>query len=243
MEVVRGTKRLLNREAFISNVSVDYLNYDSIIGSVISSEYYNHFVSKLSMQHKKFKYKVPNGQLFSAIERLNPDPNKYIILSFGVNIEYQKNYKNVKIDNPTGNENFRFRSIPIYCYDFEPSPFYNTINIMQKDDLPMIKHRDWSEIKDLPTAAKQRWKRMKLINDDLKIYRKITDLNTTELVKNEYLKKGMKEEELKNMLEVDIDFLGYIWFRKNVELIEIKESELFQEGGTKNEIDDIKPLV
>jgi hypothetical protein len=242
MEVIRGTRMLLSKEAFIANTSMHHLNADSIVGEVINNQYYHHFASKISLQNKKRRYEVPNGQIFSAIEKLNPSPDEYIILSFGLNIKYLKDYKNVEIDVPTDNEDYRFKSIPIYCYDFGFSPVYNTIYLISKNDLPMIKHSDWSEIDNLPANSQEHWRNMTLIDDELKIYRKISDLNTNKTIRDEYLGQGKKAEELKNMIEVDVDFLGYIWFRNDVKLIEIKESELFQEGGAKDNIEEIKPL-
>lgn len=242
MEVIRGTRMLLNREAFITNTSVHHLNADSIVGEAIKLEYYHHFASKISLQKKKRKYVVPNGQIFNAIDRLKPSPKDYIIVSFGVNIKYLRDFKNTLINAPTGDEDYRYNLIPIYCYDFGFSPVYNTIYLIHRKDLPMIKHRDWSEIEDLPEQTKVRWENMDLIDESLKIYRKFSDLNSDEPLKTEYLEQGKKVEELTNMIEVDVDFLGYCWFKHDTELIEIKESELFQEGGTIDNIDDIKPL-
>jgi hypothetical protein len=44
------------------------------------------------------------------------------------------------------------------------------------------------------------------------------------------------------MLEINVDFLGYCWFKKDTQLIEIKENLLFQEGGIVDNIDDFKPI-
>ena len=59
---------------------------------------------------------------------------------------------------------------------------------------------------------------------------------------NEYIKQGHKEEELKNQIQIDFDFLFYIWFRKDVELISILEAERFQEGGILSDLSDIEPI-
>jgi hypothetical protein len=241
METVRGTRLLLEKEAFIADPSFTHLNADSIVGEIIKNEYYHHFVSKISFQNIKYSYHVPNGQMFLAVKKLNPSPQKFIILSFGVNIEYLRDYKNVQIEKPTGDEDFRFMSIPIYCYNTRTYGFHNTIYLVSVDDLPMVKHTDWSEIEDLSESTKDRWRKMELIDEELKIYREFKDLNRDESLQNEYIKQGKNKEELKNMIEVDVDFIGYIWFRKDVQLIKIKEGELFQEGG-ENDMDNIEPL-
>lgn len=106
----------------------------------------------------------------------------------------------------------------------------------------MVKHKNWSEIENLPQKTKERWKAMDLIDDTLKIYCQINELNTNEELRNVYLNDGKKQEELINMIEFDVDFLGYIWFKKDSEIIEIKEAKMFQEGGSKNKIEDITPI-
>lgn len=242
MEVVRGTRLLLEKEVFIANPSCHHLNADSIIGEIIQNEYYHHFVSKISFQNLKHSYHVPYGQMFLAIEKLNPSPEKFIIISFGVNIDYLRDYENVPIDKPTGKENFRFKSLPIYSYNTTAYGVDNTIYLIEISDLPMIKHLDWSVIEGLTESTKNRWSKMEKIDDELKIYREFKDLNRDEALQNEYIKQGKTKEELKNKIEVDIDFLGYIWFKKDIQLVEIKAVELFQEGGIKNDIEDIKPL-
>lgn len=243
MEVIRGTRILLNREAFIENTSVHHLNADSIVGEAIKNEYYYHFATKLALLPKKYIYEVSNGQIFNAIEKLNPQASDFVLLSFNLNIDYQRDFKGVEINDPIGIENYRFKSIPIYCFDFGFSPVYNTMFLVKKSSLPMVKHRDWSEIKDLTQKTKERWEAMELIDENLKIYCQIKELNTDKELRAEYLNGGKNEEELNNMIEFDVDFLGYIWFKKDAEIIEIKEAEMFQEGGSKNRIEDIIPIV
>lgn len=241
MEVVRGTRLLLNREAFISNTAVHHINADTILGEIIKENYYNHFSLKIFLQKKK-RYNVPNGRIFDAIDRLQLSLEKYIIISFGLNIKYLRDYQNVIIEDSLGEENYRYKSSPIYCFSFSHPLTFGTIYIIEKKDLPMIKHKDWSEI-EMPNETQDRWKGMTLIDKNLKIYRKFTELNTDKKIKDEYIEQGKSEDELKNMIEVDVDFLGYCWFKKDIEIIEIKESELFKEGGNNIKIEDINPIV
>jgi hypothetical protein len=242
MEVIRGIRMLLNKEAFIKNVSVHHLNADSIVGESIKYNYYNHFASKIALQSKSRKYTVQYGKTYAAIDQMNPDPNEYIIVNFGINMNYLRDFLGIKIEEPTGNENYRYKSIPIYCFDFSYLQVYLKTYLISRSNMPMIKHKDWSEIKGLSNETKERWRKMDLINPDLKIYRKINDLNKENEVKNGYLTQGKSEDQLKNMIEIDVDFLGYCWFKKDTQLIEIKESELFREGGSVDDLDSIKPL-
>ena len=243
MEVIRGTRMLLNKEAFISDPSIHHINADSIVGESIKHNYYYHFASKISLQRKKASYKVAHGLQFSVIDKLMPNPDIYIILSFGVNIKYLKDYKKLEIEDSSGVEDYFYKSIPIFSYDFGFSPVYNTLYLIKRADLPMIKHVDWSTIKDMPEKTKKRWQEMEQIDENLKIYKKITILSEDQDLKNEYINEGKTEEELSKMLEIDIDFLGYCWFRKDVEIIEIKENEMLMEGSKGSDVDSIEPLT
>ncbi|MGD1834795.1 MAG: hypothetical protein ACPKQO_03645 [Nitrososphaeraceae archaeon] len=242
MEVIRGTRLLLSREAFIDNTSVHHLNADSITGQAINSEYYTHFATKLSLLPKQREYEVPSGQIFNAVKKLNPSPNDYLLISFGINIKYHKDFKGAKITEPVGDENYRFNSIPIYSYNSGHSMVHNTLYLIENTSKPMVKHRDWSEIKNLPQKTKDRWSNMSNIDTDLHIYCDITDLNSNSDLKAEYVENGKKTEELDNRIEFDVDFLGYIWFPKDCRIIEIKETDMFKEGGSKDKIEDIKPI-
>lgn len=240
LQTIRGTSILLDREAFIEDPTIHNLNADSIIGEIISKNYYNHFAVKISQQKKKLSLIVKNGELFSAITKLNPSED-YSIINFGINLEYFRSYKDVLITEPTGNEDFRFSSLPIYNFNGWPH-VGNKLYLIKNEFLPMIKHKDYTEIDNLPPENKGYWKSLTKIDESLKIYSKFTEMNDEPKRKEYYIKQGKREEELKNKIEITIDFIGYCWFNKETEVIELNESSLFKEGGIINEIDDIKPL-
>jgi hypothetical protein len=119
---------------------------------------------------------------------LNPEPQEYVIVSFGINMTYLRDFHGIKIEDPSGNENYRYKYIPIYCYDFSYSYVNLTTFLIRRSFLPMIKHKDCSEVSNLPDDTKKRWQNMVQINSDLSIYRKIIDLNKDKEVKNEYIR-------------------------------------------------------
>ncbi|PCH66975.1 MAG: hypothetical protein COC06_12010 [Bacteroidales bacterium] len=242
MEVIRGTRNLLSREAFLDNTSTHYIGVDTILGESIRMEYYRHLATKFHLIKKMKTYEVANGQIFEAIKKLSPVASEYILVSFGVNINYYKDLKGVTIEDSKGDENYRFMSIPIYCFDINDSLVRNTIFLVKNTSKPMVKHGDWTEIKDLPQKSFERWSVMEKLNEELNIYCGIKELNTDSDLRTEYLNLGKKEEEINNMIEFDVDFLAYIWFRKDSEIIEIKEAEIFQEGEVNNKLEDINPL-
>ena len=58
----------------------------------------------------------------------------------------------------------------------------------------MIKHGDWSEVEGLPEKTKDRWTNMDMIDEELKIYSKIKELNKDGDLRTEYMTEGKNEE-------------------------------------------------
>ena len=242
MELIRGTRMLLEKEALIANYGKLILNTTHIVAQAISRNYYAYFANMVYYQKTMQALKVPNGHMFTAIERLNPVPESYSIITFGVNVRYMKDSRNLPIEPGKGQVDFSYKGIPIYCFDHCPSYVTKSLYLIRTDQLPMIKHIDWSSLPRLPKETKERWQSMVRIDDKLHVYRRERILGKHPELKEEYLKAGKTEEELKYMVEIDVDFIAYIWFKKGTKLIRIKEADPFQEGGDLDSLDKIKPL-
>lgn len=245
MEVIRGDSYLLTREGFLSNTGTHYINHDSIIGESIAQNYMVHFAQKLYSLKRKVELIVPFGHLFTAVEKLAPDPKKYIIIAFDVNLEYLRDYHQVKITKAIGNEDFCFNNMPIYHFKTVFSPVFHSLFLIYKEDLPMIKHRNWREINSPPKETINYWKSMdEEIDKQLHIYQWISDLNDEKenAKKQRLISNGRKEEELNNMVEINVDFLAYCWFKRNTEVIFIKEDDMLKEGGNAVDLNSISPL-
>lgn len=242
MQVIRGTRILLDKETLVENTSVSHLNYDSFLGDLIKHSYSEHIATKF-FTNKTVRYKVKHGQFFDAIDRLGLDPNTHAIVAFNVNLDYLQQYQNIKFDKPITNEDRLYKEKPIYCFNFGVGPVNNTIYVLQKEDFPMIKHKDWKDVANMDTATKARWEAMDCIDENLKIYRKFTELDEDEELLEKYVNNSNnKESELRNKVEVEVDFLGYFWFKKGIKIVEIKEARPFQEGGETTRPSDILPF-
>jgi hypothetical protein len=242
MEAIRGTNMLMDKEALVENAGKIILNTTHLWAQAISRTYYDHFARKGYLQDTSGKYKVPYGHMFTAIDKLNPDPEQYSIITFAVNVEYLKQSRNLAIEPGIAKENFRYKGIPIYCFDYGAWYIHNSLYIIRNDHLPMVKHIDWKEVEGLSEETKARWAGMKPIDEPLHIYRRERILDDHPELRGEYLKAGKTEDELQYMVEIDIDFIAFIWFKKGTKLIRIKEADPFQEGGNMDSLDEIKPL-
>jgi len=243
MQAMRGSRILFDKKTFLSedDSGTTILFYDEILAQDINDKYFSHISVKFYL-NAKIRYSVPHSQMFDAIDKLDLKEDQHVIVAFKINFSYLREYQNVPIIDGEGELNYTYKSIPIYSFNKCHPSASKALYILNRNDLPMIKHKDYSEIEGLPNAAKQRWESMESIRDELKLYRRTQELNKSVDLRNEYIENGKTEEEVKNKVEVDIDFIGNCWFKKGVKIVEIKESDKFQEGGIKDQLSNIKPF-
>lgn len=240
-QVIRGIKFILDKEAFIENSSVSYLNFYTSHGDAIFHDYIDHVAIKF-FRNASITYEVPNGKIFEAIDKLNLNSSVHVIIAFNTNLLYLRDFKGVAIEEKQGDEDFRYKSIPIFEFHGASLFVDNTVFVLRKSDLPMIRHKNWKDIQSLGENEKQRWNEMQAINENLSVYRKIFELNKEVAIREQLiLKEGKQEEELRNKLLIDVDFLAYCWFRKGIKMISIQEGSMFKEGG-RDDMDKIRPF-
>ena len=108
--------------------------------------------------------------------------------------------------------------------------------VLNKSDLPSIEHKDIlaKEITD---------SQLKLINEELKIYASIIDINTlqNEKVKEKWVSKKIKDR-LDYQVQVTIAFLAIIYWKKVRDIVQIELATELKEQGIQNTIDEIKPF-
>ena len=237
-QAIRGEDILLDRESLIKDPSISYIGFDSILGQQIRYLYLQHIYLKFSINVTK-TYEVPHRKIFEGIDKLKLNHDYHVIVAFNVNLSFYKDYKDVPLIDGTSGVDFFYKSVPIYTFEVSsmPSP---SLFVLRKSDLPMAKHIDWSEVNDMSEETKAYWKSMDCIDKELKIYRKVIDLNKEVDEKNLRVEQqGYTEEYLKNKVWIRVDFIGHFWFKKGVKIISISENKMFQEGGIQNSLDDI----
>jgi hypothetical protein len=81
------------------------------------------------------------------------------------------------------------------------------------------------------------------INEDLKIYASVVDINTDEnqALKDKWnLENEPENEDLK--VQLAIAFLSIIYWKNKREIIQINIASEFREQGIQNDINDVEPL-
>jgi hypothetical protein len=122
---------------------------------------------------------------------------------------------------------------------FIPSTEYHsqdTLFVLRKNDLPAI------EYKDLEKDEKAELQ-LKCLNDDLKLYASVIDINIEEnkKLKDKWnLNNELDNEDLK--VQLSIAFLSIIYWKNEREIIQINVASEFREQGIQNDINDVGPL-
>jgi hypothetical protein len=242
MQVIRGNRVLLDKEAFVSNASTSYIGYQTVLANHIGEEYRIHIATKFSVNTSR-RYTVKNDEMFAAVDRLNLNGEKHALVAFNLELEYLKESKRIALDDAVGNEDFRYKGLPIYTFRVPAHFIHDTLYALRQEDFPMIKHKDWRELNDLSRSAIAWWENLELVDENLYIYRKFTELADDSKLLNEYLERESKsEDELKNMVDINFDFLGYCWFKKGVKIVSVQEIPMFQEGGETTSVEAIGPF-
>lgn len=218
---VTGGQTLMSKSAFTDN-DIPHLNYDSIFASQITQNRIKRFIPNSFLISRTRRYLLNEDNILEGLNKLinnNPD-----IIIVAVNASYILKEKLKKYDSIT---------------KYIPSTPYRTqdiIYVLNKSDLPSIEHRDILEQEKTESQ-------LKLINDDLKIYASIIDVNSPE---NEKVKEKWDSKEFKDNSEVQVQitiaFLALIYWRKNRNIVQVGIASEYKEQGIQSSIDEIEPL-
>jgi|26BtaG_2_1085354.scaffolds.fasta_scaffold00262_9 hypothetical protein len=218
---VTGGQTLMSKSAFTDN-DIPHLNYDSIFASRISKNNVKRFIPNSFLVSRTRRYLLNKDNILNGLDRLinkNPD-----IIIVAVNASYQlveilKKYNSIT------------KHIPSTEYRIQ-----DTLYVLHKSDLPSIEHRDILEQEKTDSQ-------LKLINDKLKIYTSIIDINSPENIK---VKERWDSKEFNDNLEVQVQvtiaFLAIIYWRKDRDIVQIKLTSEFKEQGIQNTIEEIEPI-
>lgn len=165
-------------------------------------------VSETFLFPKQTKINVKEDELFKAIARLAPDPNEYVIISFGYDIDTYINYHKVK--KLTANSYHGLK-----LYSFPQARSGRRLYLIKKDDLPYL-----FTSKPIPPEI-SKYKLEEIGNHDL--YFSIIDLFRNTKVKNEWLAEaGISDEQradIEKMAQVYIASHANMLWKEDIDLI------------------------
>jgi hypothetical protein len=219
---ITGGVMLMTKSGF-TNDEVEHLNYNSFFAEQVAENSIQRFIPNSFLAAATRRYLLNKENLLNGLDKLIEDEEVMII---GINLGYELEQQ---INNSRHQKALRL--IPSTQYHFQDVLF-----VLHKKDLPVIEH------KDLTQEEKEKF-RLSLLDDNLKLYASIIDINTPEYnnLKNEWLDKNdIESEDLKVL--VSIAFLSLLYWNNDRDIVQINLASDYAEQGIQNSINEIEPL-
>ncbi|QBO59552.1 hypothetical protein [Chryseobacterium salivictor] len=220
---VTGSTILMSKAAFTEG-DTPHINYDTVFAAALAREGINRYIPNSFAIARTKRYLLRAEDLIPGLTRLIGEHTGIVLI--GIGLHYQA--KEI-IDKSS----FKSRVLEI------PATEYGTqdlIFVVRKDDLPAIEHRalQQEEIDEL---------RLVLINDELKIYGSVIDINKEENreTKDRWnLENDPNNQDLK--VQLALAFLSVIHWKDSREVVQISVNTEYREQGIPNVLNDIMPF-
>jgi hypothetical protein len=224
---VNGQRMLQDKDAFSANPEVHHIDFDSFLASVVSRSIKDG-LGETFLRKTSQSYLLKPEDFFKAIDKLKIDES-YVIVTFGLNIDYFINHLKVPELSET-----KYGNIDIHSFNGSQL-VRQSLFIIKKSDLPNITTRQIDE----KTIAKYS---LNKISETLNLYSSVIDMNkTTDEIFNEQ-KERKSEDELRKSVLLSIVISTELKWQKNIEVVALRQfSEYFQKGIA-NKLDEVKPI-
>lgn len=224
---LKGVISPIDRFAYCENTDISYGETDSLFANMFIGNWYI-AISMIFYRMRSMSYLLSEDDFFKGVDRLSLSKDKHIIISFGFHLDYYQ----TKVD---GLSTENYKGIPIFNYITHHSVLSQTVIVLNKEDLPNIIFNDMTE------ADKVKYEFDKPINDDLKLYAKIFDINGKDDIINEMINRYPRNNIKESVLAL-IQINAEIRWKKNVEVIQIQMDSEFEQRGVLNKLSDIKKI-
>ncbi|KYG84159.1 hypothetical protein AWW67_03350 [Roseivirga seohaensis] len=220
---VNGAKTLMSKSAFTED-DIPHLNFDTVFASSIVTNNIKRLIPNSFSIARTRRYLFNSKNILTALDKIIGDSDEALIV--GINIGYN-------LKEALNKSKFQ------HNIEYYPSTQYqsqNTFYILNKSDLPALEHREIKEeeIEELQLIP---------INEDLKVYASIIDINTE--ANKEIKSKWSLQDEPDNLdlkVQIAISFLSIIYWKNDRDIVQLNIASEFKEQGIQNDINDIEPL-
>ncbi|KAA6342137.1 hypothetical protein EZS27_010092 [termite gut metagenome] len=223
----------MGKAGFAKDQEISYVNCDSIVAEAVSMEFnqlaLNVFVL---MQHEK--YQLKEEDLFLAIDELNIDLTKFVVVAVGINMYYYSTLKNKELQQKNGVWYYnQIRIIEINNYMNELTS--QSLFVIHKEDLPSIVYNE------VPESDREKFK-LEKIDEQKNIYVSVLDLHKEEysIIKNEIKSTG--QEDLSKSVLVCVDINTEIRYKSSAKCIQLKTFSSFNDRGTMDSLSAVKSI-
>ncbi|MDR1974729.1 MAG: hypothetical protein LBQ31_08695 [Bacteroidales bacterium] len=223
----RGVQSLINKNSFVENQDITYLNIDSFLAEDYAREL-NHTISQQFHLKKNKSYLLDKEKLFKGIDYLKiRNPNKYLIIAFDLYLPYFEGTDGLDI---IGN---KYKEIEICEINSFFYPLRQSLIVIRKTDLPYFHYQE------IDSIIKEKYE-LNEINKTIKLYASVVDLNKKKDLWEEMSK--IKEVDLSTQVLLRIELSTEFRWKKDIDVVQIKLFSIYEENGIPNKLKDVQPI-
>jgi hypothetical protein len=222
---VNGERTIQSKDAFSENSEVHHMDFDSYLATSLARKI-NEVLCNVFFRKMTKSYLFKSEHIFKAIDKLELD-DKYVIVSFGLNLEHY--IKQFKIQNLSTS---KYKNIEIHSFNGSHL-VRDSLFIIKKSDLPNI------STKPIEDSIIKKYSLNK-ISDNLNLYTSIIDLNETSDIIFSENKMDKSDDELRKSVLMNIMISTEFKWKRNIEVIQLKQYSQYQQRGILNNLDEIK---
>jgi hypothetical protein len=224
---VNGQRMLQSKDAFSENPEVHHRDFDSFLGTVAAKSI-NEGLSEVFLRKNSKSYLLKPEDLFKAIDLLKVD-EKYVIVNFGINLDRFINH--IKVPKLSSEA---YKKIKIHSFNGSHI-VRDSLFILKLSDLPNVTSRP---IEDTVIEKYS----LEKISDSMNLYCSVLDMNqvSEEIIKEN--EQNKTEDEIRKSVLLSIIFsIEYKW-KRNIEVIQVRQYSEFRQQGIANKLEEIIPL-
>lgn len=220
--------QLYNNTAFQKNTAVSHVGMaDAMLNSIWQS-FTHYFSSAFFVEHQKVDYSIDSSILFKACDKLLGKSNEYLVVCFGVYLDYYLNQIDGLEKSDSGD--YLYNGTTILSLNCPTKVFSQRIYILKKNQLPKLSFKSPIKAHGLKEVLKSYalWLGVEKVKDT-----------------NEDLPKHILEE-IGEQREKFCLFKSYwnpvLYFSSATEMICLKVNYKMIDEGNWNSLNDIRPL-
>ncbi|OYU95970.1 MAG: hypothetical protein CFE21_06025 [Bacteroidetes bacterium B1(2017)] len=224
---VNGQKMLQDKDAFTENPEVHHMEFDSFLASVVSRSL-NDGLGEIFLRKRSKSYLLKLEDFFQGMDKLAINEN-FVIVNFGINLDYFIDHLEIP-----GLSIDKYNNINIHSFNGSYL-VRDSLFVLKKSDLPNIS----TKLIDGKIIAKYS---LKKISEAINLYTSVIDLNNTSSEIFNENKQDKSDEDLKKSVLLSIIISTEFKWKRDIEVIQLRQYSEFLQNGIANKLDEIKPI-
>jgi len=228
---IGGHYNILAKAAFAKNQEVGYTNFDTIVAEGVNIEFQYYALNTFLLMFPE-KYSLEEKNIFRAIDKLNLDPEKFVIIAVGLNLKY---FSCLKIDGlQQVDEEWKYNKTEIIVINnYRNELISHSLFIIKKEDLPLIIFSE--KKKEFIDKYK-----LEQIENQYPIYASLMDLNKQENIAiKEEIRKNGEQKDLSTSVLACVDFNAKIKYKTHTPCIQLKLFSQFDNRVTADSVENV----